>query len=86
MQLMDRLADTGLLKHQGYIDGAWVGADQGRTYAVEDPATGVEIGQVADRGGDETRRAIAAAEAAWPAWRKKTAKERAAILRKWFDL
>ena len=86
MQLMDRLADTGLLKHQGYVDGAWVGADQGRTYAVEDPATGVEIGQVADMGGDETRRAIAAAEAAWPAWRKKTAKERAAILRKWFDL
>ena len=86
MHLMDRLADTGLLKHQGYVDGAWVGADQGRTYAVEDPATGVEIGQVADMGGDETRRAIAAAEAAWPAWRKKTAKERAAILRKWFDL
>ena len=62
MQLIDRLADTGLLKHQGYVDGAWVGADQGRTYAVEDPATGVEIGQVADMGGDETRRAIAATE------------------------
>ena len=86
MQLMDRLADIGLLKHQGYIDGAWVSADHGRTYAVEDPATGAEIGQVADMGGEETRRAIAAAEAAWPAWRKKTAKERAAILRRWFDL
>ena len=47
MQLMDRLADIGLLKHQGYIDGAWVSADHGRTYAVEDPATGAEIGQVA---------------------------------------
>ena len=47
MQLMDRLAATGLLKHQGYVDGAWEGADQGRTYAVADPATGAEHGQVA---------------------------------------
>ena len=86
MELIARLADKGLLQHQGYIDGAWVDAADGARFAVDDPATGKQIGQVADMGKDDTHRAIAAAEAAWPAWRKLTAKERAAILRKWFDL
>ena len=67
MELIARLADKGLLQHQGYIDGAWVDAADGARFAVDDPATGKQIGQVADMGKDDTHRAIAAAEAAWPA-------------------
>ncbi|MGH6954908.1 MAG: NAD-dependent succinate-semialdehyde dehydrogenase, partial [Alphaproteobacteria bacterium] len=67
-----------------YIDGAWTG--NGKTFPVVNPATGSVLGTVPKLGAEETRRAIDAAERAWPAWRAKTAKERAAILRKWFDL
>ena len=75
-----------LFRQQCYIDGAWVDADDKATLPVYNPADGQQIGTVPKMGVAETRRAIEAANAAFPAWRAKTAKERAAILRKWFDL
>ncbi|MYN15693.1 succinate-semialdehyde dehydrogenase [Rugamonas sp. FT107W] len=83
---MLKLKDPTLLRQQAYIDGAWSDADNGATLAVTNPATGEQLGTVPLMGAAETRRAIAAAKAVWPAWRKKSAKERAAILRKWNDL
>jgi succinate-semialdehyde dehydrogenase/glutarate-semialdehyde dehydrogenase len=80
------LKDPSLFRTQAFLAGQWVGADSGRTINVTNPATGALIGTVPDMGAAETRRAIEAANKAWPAWRAKTAKERAAILRKWFDL
>jgi len=80
------LKDPKLFREQCYLDGQWVGADSRKTFAVDNPATGETLGSVPDMGTAETRRAIEAAERAWPAWREKTAKERAGILRKWFDL
>ncbi|TMI36824.1 MAG: aldehyde dehydrogenase family protein, partial [Betaproteobacteria bacterium] len=80
------LKDPKLFREQCYIDGQWVSADAKKTLAVIDPASGQTLGTVPDMGAAETRRAIQAAERAWPAWRAKTAKERAFILRKWFDL
>jgi succinate-semialdehyde dehydrogenase/glutarate-semialdehyde dehydrogenase len=81
-----QLKDMSLFRQQCYVDGAWVDADDKATLAVHNPADGQPIGTVPKMGAAETRRAIEAANAAWPAWRAKTAKERAAILRKWFDL
>jgi succinate-semialdehyde dehydrogenase/glutarate-semialdehyde dehydrogenase len=80
------LKDPSLLKQQCYIDGQWCDADSGATLAVNNPATGEIIAQVPKMGTAETRRAIAAADKAWPAWKARTAKDRAAILRKFFDL
>jgi succinate-semialdehyde dehydrogenase/glutarate-semialdehyde dehydrogenase len=80
------LKDPTLLRQQSYINGQWCDADHGATITVTNPATGEQLGTVPKMGEAETRRAIEAANAAWPAWRKKTAKERAAILRKWNDL
>ncbi len=80
------LRDASLLKNQGYIDGAWVGADSGATFAVTNPATGETIAEVPNMGAAETRRAILAAEKAQKAWAKKTAKERSNIIRKWAEL
>ncbi len=80
------LADATLLRHHAYIDGQWVHADSGDTMAVTNPADGSVIARVASVGAAETRRAIDAAARALPAWRGKTAKERAAILRRWFEL
>ena len=80
------LKDTALLRGQGYIDGQWVGADSGAVFGVTDPASGARLAEVADKGATETRRAIEAAERALPAWRGKTAKERAATMRRWFEL
>jgi len=81
-----QLNDPSLLRQQAYIDGAWLDADSGATTPVTNPATGERLGTIPKMGTAETRRAIEAANAAWPAWRKKTAKERALILRKWYDL
>ena len=75
-----------LLREKCFIAGAWVGADNGAVIEVTNPANGAVIGTVPDMGSGETARAISAADAALPAWRAKTAKERAAILRRWFDL
>ena len=83
---MLNLKDPSLLRQQGFIDGQWCDADGGDTLAVDNPATGEIIATVPKMGAAETRRAIEAAERAWPAWKKKTAKERAAVLRRWFDL
>jgi succinate-semialdehyde dehydrogenase / glutarate-semialdehyde dehydrogenase len=81
-----KLKDTKLFRQQAYVDGGWIGADGGATIAVDNPATGEKLGTVPKMGADETRRAIEAADRALPAWRAKTAKERAAILRKWYEL
>lgn len=78
------LHDAGLLKTDALIDGEWAGAAS--RFAVIDPATGLELAQVANHGAEAAERAVAAAEKAWPAWRAKTAKERAAILMAWFKL
>jgi len=78
------LKDPKLFRTQCYIDGEWTG--NGKTFAVTNPATGAQLATVPRLGAEETRRAIDAAERAWPAWRAKTAKERATILRKWHDL
>ena len=80
------LKDPALLRQQSYIDGKWVDADGGATLDVINPATREKIGTVPKMGAAETRRAIEAASAALPAWAKKTAKERAVILRRWYDL
>ena len=81
-----KLSDKNLLKTKAYINGEWLNGDGGDTFAVTDPATGKTIAEVASCGTTETRRAIEAAEAAMPGWRKRSVKDRAAILRKWFTL
>ncbi len=78
------LKDTSLLKTDGFINGQWVRGSA--TFEVSDPATGLKLADVANLGATEAEAAIAAANAAWPAWRSKTAKERSIIMRKWFDL
>ncbi|HEY0848038.1 MAG TPA: NAD-dependent succinate-semialdehyde dehydrogenase [Noviherbaspirillum sp.] len=81
-----QLNDPTLFRQKAYINGEWCIADAGATNPVRNPANGRVIANVPDMGAAETRRAIAAADAALPAWRAKTAKERAAILRRWFEL
>jgi succinate-semialdehyde dehydrogenase/glutarate-semialdehyde dehydrogenase len=80
------LKNPDLLREQAYIDGQWVDADGGESFPVTNPADGSLVAEVPQMGAAETRRAIEAANAAWPAWRAKTAKERAAVLRRWFEL
>lgn len=81
-----QITDKVLLRTQAFINGEWVDADNGETLAVTNPANGEVIAEVAKCGAAETRRAIEAAEAAMVDWRQRPAKERAALLRKWFDL
>jgi succinate-semialdehyde dehydrogenase/glutarate-semialdehyde dehydrogenase len=81
-----KLNDHALLREHCYIDGRWVGADDSTQIKVNNPATGATLGSIPNMGKEETRRAIAAAGAALPAWSARTAKERAVILRRWFDL
>ena len=81
-----KLTDSNLLRMQAYIGGKWENANGGGTVDVLNPATREKIGTVPNMGAAETRRAIEAAHAAFPAWAAKTAKERAAILRRWYDL
>jgi succinate-semialdehyde dehydrogenase/glutarate-semialdehyde dehydrogenase len=81
-----KLNDPTLLRNQCYIDGQWVGADNGSTFAVTNPASGEILAQVPDCTAAETRRAIDAARAALPAWAAKPAKERGKILRRLADL
>jgi len=80
------LKDSRLFRQQGYINGEWRDADSKATINVTNPADGSVIGTIPRMGAAETRRAIEAANAALPAWRAKLAKERANILRKWFEL
>ncbi|MGF6297652.1 MULTISPECIES: NADP-dependent succinate-semialdehyde dehydrogenase [Paraburkholderia] len=86
MELGTQLKDPLLFRQQAYVSGEWQSAASAETFEVRDPATGAIVGNVPLMGASETRQAIDAANAAWPAWRKKTAKERGAILRKWHDL
>ena len=80
------LKDPTLFRDRCLVDGQWIESDSRARIKVDNPADGLLIGTVPDCGAAETRRAIAAAEAALPAWRALLAKERSAILRKWFDL
>ena len=80
------LKDAKLLRQQCLVDGRWIDADGGRAFDVVDPATRRRIGTAPEFGAAETRRAIEAAARAFPAWAAKTAKERATILRRWFEL
>ena len=80
------LKDPTLFRQANYLDGTWVEADNGKTIVVKNPATFEAIGEVPAMGTAETRRAIEAANRAFPAWRAMLAKERRAILRKLSDL
>lgn len=80
------LSDPSLFRQQCYVNGQWIDADDGATIKVNNPATGEILGTVPRFGTAETRRAIEAANEAWPAWRAMTAKQRADILRNWFNL
>ena len=84
--LKSLLKDPTLLETRAYVAGEWVNADDGKTFAVTNPARGDVIAQVADLTRAEVKRAIAAAETAMAEWKARTGKERAAVLRKWFDL
>jgi succinate-semialdehyde dehydrogenase / glutarate-semialdehyde dehydrogenase len=81
-----KLKDLGLMREMCFVDGGWVAADDGSTLDVKNPATRQKLGSIPNMGTGETRRAIAAAAAALPGWRARTAKERAVLMRRWFDL
>lgn len=78
------MQDPSLLQTDAFINGAWVPGSH--RFVVHDPAPGAHLADVANLGPQEAEAAIAAANAAWPAWRSQTAKERSAVLRQWFDL
>ncbi|MCE2491840.1 MAG: NADP-dependent succinate-semialdehyde dehydrogenase [Alphaproteobacteria bacterium] len=80
------LKDPSLFRQRCYVDGAWVDADDGGTIEVDNPADNSVVGTIPKMGAAETRRAIEAANDAYPDWRARTGKERAAILRKWYEL
>ncbi|MBN8430828.1 NAD-dependent succinate-semialdehyde dehydrogenase [Microbulbifer salipaludis] len=83
---MINLKNPDLLRKQSYINGQWLDADSGNTLDVINPANGEVVATIASCGADETRRAIEAANEAWPAWRDLTVKQRAKILRDWYNL
>ena len=78
--------NQALLRSTVFLGGKWVAADDGATFAVRDPAGGSLLAEVANCGATETRRAIAAADAALPAWRTLAAKQRSQLLQRWFAL
>ncbi len=80
------LKNPALFREQSYVNGEWISAVNGETFAVTNPVDGSLLAEVAELDVATARAAIEAANAAWPAWRAKTAKERSAILRRWFDL
>jgi succinate-semialdehyde dehydrogenase/glutarate-semialdehyde dehydrogenase len=81
-----KLKDKKLFRQQCYVGGKWIDANDGATFKITNPADGKTMGTMPKLGRTETRRAIEAANKAWPAWRAKTGKERAAILRKFYEL
>jgi succinate-semialdehyde dehydrogenase/glutarate-semialdehyde dehydrogenase len=83
---MLKLKDETLLRADSYVNGEWTGAASGARFPVTNPATGETIAEVANLDVSDVKLAIEAANAAWPTWRAKTAKERAVLMRKWFDL
>jgi len=84
--MFPKLRDPSLLRQAAYISGQWIEAEGRKSLTVTNPATGDTIGYVPDLGVDETRRAIEAAEVARKSWAARTAKQRADVLRAWFDL
>ncbi len=80
------LSNPTLFREQSYVNGEWISAENGATFEVSNPADGTLLARVAELGVVGARAAIEAANTAWPAWRAKTARERSAILRRWFDL
>ncbi|WP_417911997.1 NAD-dependent succinate-semialdehyde dehydrogenase [Candidatus Electronema sp. TJ] len=80
------LNNKSLLRSRCFVGGGWTDAVTGRTIEVHNPATGELLGAVPSLGREETRQAIAAAEAAWPGWRNRTAHERSRIIRRWHEL
>jgi len=80
------LRDSRLFRQQCYVDGRWIDADGGGVQAISNPANGQKLGTVPMLAAAETRKAIAAAENAFPGWSALTAKERSVILRRWFEL
>ena len=83
---MIRLKDPTLFKERGFIAGQWVAADSAQATQIHNPANGEMLGSVPNMGAAEARRAIEAAHAALAPWAKKTAGERARLMRRWFDL
>ena len=83
---MKSINDSALFRQQIYINGHWSDADSGDKINVTNPADDSILGTVPKAGATETRRAIEAAQAAFADWRARTGKERAAILRRWYEL
>jgi succinate-semialdehyde dehydrogenase/glutarate-semialdehyde dehydrogenase len=83
---MLKLNDPTLLRDLAYVDGAWIPAASGETFAVTNPAGGETLATIANLDAADARAAIDAAARAMPAWAARTAKDRAGILRKWFEL
>jgi succinate-semialdehyde dehydrogenase/glutarate-semialdehyde dehydrogenase len=81
-----QLKDASLFRQQAYVDGIWINADNGATFAVDNPANGKTLGTVPGLGRIETQRAIDAAQRALQGWRSLTAKERSIKLRRWYEL
>ena len=81
-----QLTRKELVREKCYVDGQWISASSGKTLDVKNPATGELLGHVPGLGTKETGIAVRAAEKAYPAWRRMTAKERSQLLRRWFDL
>jgi succinate-semialdehyde dehydrogenase/glutarate-semialdehyde dehydrogenase len=81
--LRDRLKDASLLRDRCYLDGAWVGTP---VFAVNNPATGAQLAKIPQMSADDCTAAVEAAQRAFPAWAKLTAKQRSNILRKWYEL
>ena len=80
------MKDASLFRQQVYINGKWSDADNGEINEITNPSNGLVLGTVPNCGADEAKRAIEAANTAWPDWSSKTAKERAVILRRWYEL
>jgi len=83
---MSPIRDSRLLRSEAYIRGSWIASSSGKTFEVTNPADGTVVGSVADLEIAQVRDAIAAAESAWPAWQTRTAKDRATLLMRWYDL
>jgi succinate-semialdehyde dehydrogenase / glutarate-semialdehyde dehydrogenase len=80
------MKETKLFQSKAHVNGEWIRGSQEKSFEVTNPATGEVIGEVADLGREDIRKAIDRADEAWPSWRDKTAEERAELLHKWFDL
>lgn len=81
-----KLNDPSLLREQAYVGGQWIAADHGRTIAVRNPATGELLANVPAAGTAETQRAVACAVGAQKQWQRLSGKERAGLLRAWFEI